>query len=221
MNIACFASETTKDDLPFLQHQFHFFNELTDLLYKLKSDFRFNMVVIDISATSWTSIKMWLTSRDDKTPVVLLYRYALASIAIAKLLDAGADDVIAMPVSGQEMNSRFNAVARRHADAITTTNIIAAHEFVLDKRKYEVYDRGVALDANKKEFEVAWLLFSNPGEFLSKEHIGTSIWNTKAEICSRTVEQHIYMIRKKLRLGRERGVYIRTAYQKGYKLEAV
>ena len=49
--------------------------------------------------------------------------------------------------------------------------------------------------------------------------IGTSIWSADSEVAGRTIEQHVYKLRKKLQLGPERGAIIRTAYSKGYRLE--
>jgi DNA-binding response OmpR family regulator len=55
--------------------------------------------------------------------------------------------------------------------------------------------------------------------YISRETIGTSIWSSDSEVAGRTIEQHVYKLRKKLQLGVERGVSIRTAYGQGYRLE--
>jgi len=66
---------------------------------------------------------------------------------------------------------------------------------------------------------MAWLLFSNLGHYLTRKTISVAIWGVAEEIAGRTIEQHVYKLRKKLGLGTERGVTIRTAYARGYRLE--
>jgi len=55
--------------------------------------------------------------------------------------------------------------------------------------------------------------------YISRETIGMSLWSSDSEVAGRTIEQHVYKLRKKLQLGTERGVSIRTAYGQGYRLE--
>jgi DNA-binding winged helix-turn-helix (wHTH) protein len=54
---------------------------------------------------------------------------------------------------------------------------------------------------------------------VSRDAIGMAVWGLQADIAEHTIEQHIYMLRKKLKLSRERGVWVRAAYGRGYRLE--
>ena len=45
------------------------------------------------------------------------------------------------------------------------------------------------------------------------------IWSADSEVAGRTIEQHVYKLRKKLQVGDEKVVMIRTAYSQGYRLE--
>ena len=45
------------------------------------------------------------------------------------------------------------------------------------------------------------------------------MWGSEYDFNKRTIEQHIYKLRKKLSLCEARGVIIRTLYQHGYRIE--
>lgn len=91
--------------------------------------------------------------------------------------------------------------------------------FTFDRKRHKAYDRGALIDLTPREFDLAWLFFSSPGTFHSYEGLSAAIWGVDSSIAKRTVEQHIYTVRKKLNLSRERGAWIFTRYTKGYKLE--
>lgn len=58
-----------------------------------------------------------------------------------------------------------------------------------------------------------------PGVYISRETIGTVIWRADSEVAGRTIEQHVYKLRKKLQVDGKPVVMIRTAYSQGYRLE--
>ena len=68
---------------------------------------------------------------------------------------------------------------------------------------------------------MAWLFFSNPNACVSRETISLAVWGTQEEITSRTMEQHVYKLRKKLKLDGQHEVVLRTCYAQGYKLEVL
>ena len=80
------------------------------------------------------------------------------------------------------------------------------------------YD-GAPVELTPREFTMAWLFFSSPGVFISRGTIGASIWSADSDVAGRTIEQHVYKLRKKLLFGVERRVIIRTSYSQGYRLE--
>lgn len=81
-----------------------------------------------------------------------------------------------------------------------------------------LHETAIALTA--REFSIAWLLFSNPGVCFRRCQLAKAVWGSHTEFTDRTMEQHIYKLRKKLRLCNHSGaVRIRTVYSHGYKLE--
>jgi DNA-binding response OmpR family regulator len=83
-----------------------------------------------------------------------------------------------------------------------------------------VYLDGKPIVLTAREFSIAWLLFSSPGVCFRRCQLAKAVWGSHTEFTDRTMEQHIYKLRKKLQLSNHSSaVRIRTVYSHGYKLE--
>lgn len=180
----------------------------------------FDFILIDIGSEfeSTENIFSWLSCRSgDSTPVLVLSSVRNADW-VADALNAGADDFLVRPFEPVELTARIQAILRR-SNRRQVRRLIEIAGFSLDREASTFAYQGVPIELTPREFTMAWLLFSSPGVYISRETIGTAIWGMDSEIAGRTIEQHIYKLRKKLQLGPERGVIIRTAYNQGYRLE--
>lgn len=206
------AFERTELDL-------EYFDSELALLRKVRRQ-KFDLLLIDIGngLEDSESIFSWLNCRSgDLTPVIVLSKMKTAEL-IATALNAGADDFLHIPVEPIEFIARVHALLRR-ANRQVARRIINLRGFLLNRETSSITYRNMPIEVTPREFTMAWLFFSTPGVYISRETIGTAIWGTDSEIAGRTIEQHIYKLRKKLRLGVECGVIIRTAYSGGYRLE--
>lgn len=226
MNLACcFRDPRLSADLPrvLLSHGFKYelFEHEAALLRRLRHRGGFDLVLLDIGNDTALEerILAWLTSRTgEPVPVVLLYlRWSAQKVALA--LESGADDCLAKPFECDELIARIKALLRRSACALQSLRIHLSG-FVLDKAAGELSDRGSPIALTPREFALAWLLFTHVGVRLSREAISLAVWGTGIEIAGHALEQHVYQLRRKLRLDCDRGVIIRTAYGQGYRLEA-
>jgi len=180
---------------------------------------RFDLVLMDTGVESDAEERMfsWLNCRTgESTPVVVLSS-SRSPHRVALALDAGADDYISYQVDAMELVARLQAVMRRCKPRGGKHINLGGYTLNLDASTLQ--DRGTQVSLTPREFMMAWLLFSAPGQYLSRETISVAIWGVDADITNRTIEQHIYKLRKRLGLSEERGVTIRTGYTQGYRLE--
>lgn len=180
----------------------------------------FDLIVVEIGAAvpDTENIFSWMNCRfGENTPVLMLAAAHNAELA-AKALDCGADDFVAMPMEPIELVARVRAILRRTSRSVDR-RMIEIMDFSIDREARSFSYRGVQIELTPREFTMAWLFFSTPWIYISRETIGNAIWGVDSEIAGRTIEQHVYKLRKKLQLGAERGVMIRTAYSQGYRLE--
>lgn len=180
----------------------------------------FDLILVEVGAAVPDSdnIFSWMNCRfGENTPVMMLASAHDPQLA-ADALDCGADDFAAMPMDPVEFVARVRAILRRTSRRVER-RMIDVMEFSIDREARSFSYRGVQIELTPREFTMAWLFFSTPWIYISRETIGNAIWGVDSEIAGRTIEQHVYKLRKKLQLGAERGVMIRTAYSQGYRLE--
>jgi DNA-binding response OmpR family regulator len=180
----------------------------------------YDMIIVEVSAQSAASqgFFSWLGCRSGETTPVVMLGSGLAPEHIAEVFDAGADDYCDLPLEPIAFMARLRALLRR-SGRTPVQRTIEHCGFVLDREASTLRDRGVPVELTPREFTMAWLFFSMPGVFISRDTLSVAIWGVDSEIASRTLEQHVYKLRKKLMLGPERGVLLRTAYTQGYRLE--
>ncbi|MFC7518868.1 response regulator transcription factor [Herbaspirillum sp. GCM10030257] len=183
-----------------------------------RRDFNFILVDVGIDIKDGESVFSWLTCRSgDNTPVMVLSAVQNADW-VAEALNAGADDFLIRPFEPVELVARIHAILRRSSTR-PARRIIELAGFALDRDTSTFSYRGTPIELTPREFTMAWLFFSSPGVYVSRETIGTAIWGVDSEIAGRTIEQHVYKLRKKLQFGQECSAMIRTAYSQGYRLE--
>ena len=182
----------------------------------------FDAIVVDTrgaGACDDADLATWMRCRVGRAAPVILLCADHAPDKIVRMLDEGADDVVARPFSVEEVVARVRAALRRAARQGDHGERIGVAGFTLDRRCGWLLDRGRMVDLTPREFDMAWFLFSNPGAFASRESISLAVWGQDKDITERTIEQHAYMLRKKLGLCEERGVRLRAAYGRGYRID--
>jgi DNA-binding response OmpR family regulator len=180
----------------------------------------FSLILVDAGMESHAEQRIfsWLSCRNgDCTPVVMMSD-ACSANRVADVLDAGVDDFIAKPIEAVELVARLRAALRRRKNS-AGGKIVEFAGYRLDMDSGTLTFQGALIELTAREFNIAWLLFSSNGQYLSRETISVAVWGVSSDIANRTIEQHVYMLRKKLQLSKVRGVTIRTGYAQGYRLE--
>lgn len=225
MKIACYLRheaiyQQVKEALARAGFETAHFSTETDLLRALRRR-GFDLIIIDIASTPShdDSIFSWLNYRSgNRTPTLALSAIRSAEL-VALALDNGVDDFLVRPFESIELTARVNALIRRCAPTDMRRAIEYAG-FSLNRETAKFSYNGISINLTPREFSMAWLFFSSPGIYISRETIGAVIWSTDSDIAGRTIEQHVYKLRKKLQIDDKKPVVmIRTAYNQGYRLE--
>lgn len=164
------------------------------------------------------SIRAWRTCMRERALPVMVLAPAMDNASTVRVLDAGADDVVALVMSADEFIARVQAVLRAYRVSVPLHSIALAG-FELDLYAEMAADQGRVVELTPSEFALAWALFSHPGEFLSCDALTMAVWGRAGHPFRRTLEQHVYKLRRKLKLAPERGVQIRSGHGRGYILE--
>ncbi|WP_260858224.1 response regulator transcription factor [Paraburkholderia sp. BCC1885] len=158
---------------------------------------------------------------DDRRAALIFVGEFADRDSIERAFNAGADDIVLAPLNPGELAARTRLALRRiqsvtpaHAD-----DILRFGGYRLDRRASVVQINERSVRMTVREFAIAWLLFSRAGEYVSRKQMAAAIWGSTEDIVGRTLEQHIYKLRKKLDLNGAAGVHLRTRYAHGYRIE--
>ncbi len=91
---------------------------------------------------------------------------------------------------------------------------------VIDKPRHEIKVNGREVYLAPKEWEILNLMKESNGEVLSREVIQKKVWKHDIKIDTRTVDQHIARLRRKLKIAGLNYQPIVTVPSFGYKFKA-
>ena len=178
------------------------------------------LVLLDIMMPGASGYEVCRTiRRDDKrTPVVFISAKS-EEVDVVLGLELGADDFLRKPFGKHELLARVRAVLRRHAEP-DPGNVIAFGEWqVFPKRLVaERGDRVVELTV--REMKVIALLTNRRGEVVTRDELLNGCWGLEYFPESRTLDQHILNLRKKVETDPSRPELIETVRGAGYRYPA-
>ncbi len=135
-------------------------------------------------------------------------------------LEIGADDFLSKPYAFEELNARIKASLRRTvAPKKESKSVVDIGDLKIDIENYYVEKNNEEVRLSNYEFEILRLLLSKRGKPVSREELIDKIWENKIYISSRTIDNHIVNLRKKIEDNYKRPKYILTVYRKGYKFK--
>lgn len=158
--------------------------------------------------------------RHDKTLPILMLTAKTTEADKVLGLEVGADDYLTKPFGIRELCARVTALLRRvHAletdlqSRERTVYVFGSHH-VDAKRRMLVDADDVEMELTTLEFGLLRMFAAHPGELLTRDRLLNELWGTSYLGSTRTLDQHIALIRKKL--GADAGL-IETVYGSGYR----
>jgi len=133
-------------------------------------------------------------------------------------LELGADDYVTKPFSLRELLARIHAILRRRPSASHRPgDSFAFGEITLDFKHYRATKKGEDIELSPKEFEILRYLISHRGKTVSRADLLENVWGLEAFPTTRTVDNHILKLRKKIESDPASPDFIITVHGIGYK----
>jgi len=131
-------------------------------------------------------------------------------------LNTGADDYLPKPFDHREFLARVKALLRRQQRDEKKSFLLRFGDVHLDLEKRSATRGADPLKLTKTEFALLDLLAKNAGKSVSREQILDSVWGYTYFPTTRTVDTHIYRLRKKLCDDGEQPKWIQKIQGEGY-----
>jgi two-component system OmpR family response regulator len=138
-------------------------------------------------------------------------------------LEMGADDYVSKPFNPRELVARVRAVLRRSRATPSTglQAVIRLPELEIDRDRHSAHVAGEEVRLTPKEFDLLWLLASNPGRAFNRQELLEHVWGFDFFGDDRTIDVHVKRLRRKLEPETHPYRYIHTVWGVGYRLEAL
>jgi DNA-binding response OmpR family regulator len=132
-------------------------------------------------------------------------------------LDIGADDYITKPFSIPELLARIRAIFRRFDKAAKMPDHIEFANIKINFKKFQAFAGNHEIKLSSKEFSILKYFIEHEGEAIHRHDLLNAVWGYKAMPTTRTVDNFILDLRKKLEENPSDPKHIISVRSVGYK----
>ena len=156
---------------------------------------------------------LMLTARDDDMDKILG-------------LELGADDYVTKPFNPREVVARVKALLRRNQyaqqpdEAVVKSSNITFGNVTVDFDRHEVHKSGKPITLSHREFRLLEYFINHRGRLVTRDRLLEDVWEYGAYdsyMTTRTVDNHILRLRKKIEDEPDSPKHILTVRGYGYK----
>jgi DNA-binding response OmpR family regulator len=179
------------------------------------------LLVLDVMLPGMSGLEILKRLRDEgrTLPVLLLTARGEEPDRVLGL-ELGADDYITKPFSVRELVARIRTVLRR-SGALRGAGGAVFHfgDVEVDFKRRRATRAGTDLELSAREFRILAYFIEHQGEMLSREQLLNAVWGYDVFPTTRTVDNHIARLRKKIEDEPDNPRYIKTQRGAGYVFE--
>ena len=159
----------------------------------------YDMILLDIMLPGFSGLEVCQMIREfSDVPIIMLTAKGDDMDKILGL-EYGADDYITKPFNILEVKARIKAIFRRNNRNVPeqeNQKVIETKGLKIDVDSRRVYIDDKEVNLTAKEFELVYLLVSNPNKVYSREQLLKTIWGPSYPGDARTVDVHVRRLRE-------------------------
>lgn len=136
-------------------------------------------------------------------------------------LDIGADDYVTKPFSVPELMARIRAAFRRISQTHPVQDQYTFGNVILDFKKYKAYRDKQEITLSAKEFAILEYFIKHEGEVVHRHDLLNEVWDYKSMPVTRTVDNFVLKLRKKLEENPSKPKHIVSVKGIGYRFNSL
>ncbi len=194
---------------------------------KLFETGRFHLILLDIMmpGKSGYDVCRKIRSTDEHVPIIML---TAKGEEIDKVvgLQLGADDYVTKPFGVHELLARIAAVLRRarkvsvsSSEEKETPDAFPFGDAEIHVKQFILARDNHRIDLSERELRLLQFFYLHPNEVLSRDQLLNAVWGIDYYGTTRTLDQHIAQLRKKVEPDPARPRLIKTVHGVGYRYD--
>ena len=178
-----------------------------------------DLILLDIMLPGMNGLEICKELRKNKMDIPILMLTAKGE-EIDKVvgLEIGADDYISKPFSIRELLARVKAHLRReNRSGESIPGVVQLESMKIDFGHYKIIRKDDEIDLTSLEVDVLRYLIGQDGKVVSRDDLLDKIWGYEKFPTTRTIDNHILKLRKKIEIDPNHPRHILTVYGGGYR----
>ncbi len=178
----------------------------------------FDLLLLDLMLPSMSGEDICRSLREHRhtLPILMLTSKHLESDRVLGL-DLGADDYLTKPFSIHELLARIRALLRRAQMQTFGDGILTIGALEIDRTRQVVRRDGIPAALTAREFRILLYFLDHPGEVVTRQMLLDEVWGYDSYPTTRTVDNYILSLRKKIEPDHAHPEYIMTVHTAGYR----
>jgi two-component system alkaline phosphatase synthesis response regulator PhoP len=178
----------------------------------------FDVILLDIMLPDRSGFDFCAALRDRniQTPVLMLSAHGTVTDRVAGLR-IGADDFLDKPFEVQELLARIEALRRRGSRGENSgPSRYQFGDVCVDFDSQSVTRGSRRVELSRREFQMLCHLIRNRGRVVPRDELLEAVWGYSVMPYTRTVDVHMWQLRRKLESDPRRPRFLRTIRGTGY-----
>ena len=181
-------------------------------------DQRPDIVILDVMLPSMNGFDVCknLRMKNINTPIIIVSAKDEEADKVLGL-ELGADDYVTKPFSIRELTARIRAILRRKNEVVQKDEILKFSDIEINFKNMECYKSGIKVNMSLKEFEIMKYFSIHTDEVITRDTLLDKVWGYENFPTTRTVDNYILLLRKKIESNPHLPKHIHTIHSAGYK----
>jgi len=179
---------------------------------------QFDVIILDVMLPSMDGFEVCRKLREDGilVPILMLTGKGEETDKVVGL-ELGADDYVTKPFSIRELLARVKVLLRRSGLPKATAAEIVLGDIHIDFSKQEAKRGNRSIKMSAREFALLAFFARNEGEVVERDRILNEVWGYDVTPTTRTVDNYVLSLRKKLEKNPAKPKHFLTIHTTGYK----
>jgi DNA-binding response OmpR family regulator len=177
-----------------------------------------DLIILDLMLPEKNGREVCRDLRKDgiNTPIIMLTSKKQEMDKVLGL-ELGADDYVTKPFSIRELLARIKALLRRKWEIKKEIEDCAFGNVEVDFKKQEATKKSKPLKLSSREFDILKYFVQHEGEVVTREMLLNDVWGYENFPTTRTIDNFILSLRKKIEDVQSRPKHLLTVHTSGYK----